>query len=51
MMMALIFWNGITVKLMDVSSDKAYSDHPFNSPASFNVISIADIHFAYISYC
>ena len=27
------------------------SDQPFHSPASFNVISIAGIHFAYISCC
>ena len=27
------------------------SDEPFHSPASFNVISIAGIHFAYISCC
>ena len=26
-------------------------DQPFHSPASFNVISIAGIHFAYISCC
>ena len=33
-------------KVMDISSDQ-----PFHSPASFNVISIAGIHFAYISCC
>ena len=27
------------------------SDQPFHSPASFNVISITGIHFAYISCC
>jgi len=27
------------------------SDQPFHSPAFFNVISIAGIHFAYISCC
>ena len=27
------------------------SDQPFHSPASFNVISIAGTHFAYISCC
>ena len=27
------------------------SDQPFHSPVSFNVISIAGIHFAYISCC
>ena len=26
------------------------SDQPFHSPASFNMISIAGIHFAYISW-
>ena len=39
-------------KLMDVSFAKAYSDEPFHSLNSFNVIwliSIAGIHFAYIS--
>ena len=35
---------------MDISSAKP-SDQPFHSPASFNVISIAGIHFAYISCC
>ena len=38
-------------KLMDVSSAKAYSDQPFPSPVSFNMISIAGIHFVYISCC
>ena len=33
-------------KLMDVSSAEAYSDQPFQSPALFNVIYIAGIHFA-----
>ena len=27
------------------------SDQPFHSPASFNVLSIAGIHFAHISCC
>ena len=35
---------------MDFSSAKA-SDQQFHSPASFNMISIAGIHFAYISCC
>ena len=33
-------------KLMDVSSAEAYSDQQFHSPALFNVISIAGIHYA-----
>ena len=36
---------------MDISSANKPSDQPFHSPASFNVISIAGIHFAYISCC
>ena len=31
--------------------EEAYSDQPFHSPAHFNVIYIAGIHFAYISCC
>ena len=40
-------------KLMDVSWSLLLkpSDQPFHSPASFSVISIAGIHFAYISCC
>ena len=38
-------------KLMDIFLLPKPSDQPFHSPASFNVISIAGIHFAYISCC
>ena len=41
-----LFYSNV-FNLMDVPS----SDQPFHSPASFNVIAIADIHFAYISCC
>ena len=34
---------------MDIFLLPKPSDQPFHSPASFNVISIAGIHFAYIS--
>ena len=39
------------IKLMDIFLLPKPSDQPFHSPASFNVISIAGIHFAYISCC
>ena len=38
-------------KLMDVSSAIIPRDEPFHSPASFNMISKAGIHFSYISCC
>ena len=50
-MIAISHFSINVFKLMDVLSAKAYSDQPFHSPASFNVICIAGIHFAYISCC